>query len=103
MIRIMLGPIRAGITPADRQGFRPVDLRGSQFDAQFGIRDIFLCRPRYRELEPAAVFGILTWDYTGTDPNHREMDIELTKWGDSTIKNAQFVLQPYVANRDKSI
>jgi hypothetical protein len=50
-------------------------------------------------LEPAAVFSVFTWDYAGTDPNHREMDIELTKWGDPTIKNAQYVVQPfYVAD-----
>jgi hypothetical protein len=46
-------------------------------------------------LEPAAVFSVFTWDPSGTDPSHREMDIELTQWGDPTSKNAQFVVQPY--------
>jgi len=47
------------------------------------------------QLEPAAVFSVFTWDPSGADPSHREMDIELTQWGDPTSKNAQFVVQPY--------
>ncbi len=46
-------------------------------------------------LEPAAVFGIFTWDELGTDQNHREMDIEISRWGDPADKNAQYVIQPY--------
>lgn len=53
-------------------------------------------------LEPGAVFSIFTWDYAGTDQNHREMDIELTKWGDPTIKNARYVLQPYYVAENTS-
>lgn len=29
------------------------------------------------------------------DENHREMDIEISRWGDLSYKNAQFVIQPY--------
>jgi hypothetical protein len=47
------------------------------------------------QLEPAAVFSVFTWDSSGADPSHREMDIELTQWGDPSSKNAQFVVQPY--------
>lgn len=46
-------------------------------------------------LEPAAVFSMFTWDYAGADPNHREMDIEISWWGDPTGKNAQYVVQPF--------
>jgi len=46
-------------------------------------------------LEAAAVFSIFTWDYAGTDPNHREMDIEVSHWGDPSMMNAQYVLQPF--------
>ncbi len=53
-------------------------------------------------LEPAAVFSIFTWDYAGTDQNHREMDIELSQWGDPTIKNAQYVLQPFYVAENTS-
>ena len=34
------------------------------------------------QLEPAGVFGMFTWDYAGDDQNHREMSIEITRWGD---------------------
>jgi len=46
-------------------------------------------------MDPAAVFGMFTWDYSGTDQNYREMDIEVSKFGDPIIKNAQYVVQPY--------
>ena len=47
------------------------------------------------QLEPPAVLSIITWDPSGSDPSHREMGIELTRWGDPASKNAQFVVQPY--------
>jgi hypothetical protein len=46
-------------------------------------------------LEPAAVLTLFTWDDLGADQNHREMDIEISRWGDPGIMNAQFVMQPY--------
>jgi len=46
-------------------------------------------------LEPMVVFSMFTWDYAGTDRNHREMDIEVSRWGDPTSKNAQYVVQPF--------
>lgn len=46
-------------------------------------------------LDPAAVLSMFTWDYAGEDPRHREMDIEVTHWGDPSGKNAQYVLQPF--------
>ena len=46
-------------------------------------------------LEPAAVFGMFTWDYAGADHNNREVDIEISRWGDPASKNAQYVVQPY--------
>jgi hypothetical protein len=55
----------------------------------FVVRDI-------TELDAAAVFTMFTWDYAGADPNHREMSIEITRWGDSTTsKDAQYVVQPF--------
>jgi hypothetical protein len=44
------------------------------------------------QLEPAAVFSMVTWDDLGPP---REMDIEVSQWGEPTSKNAQFVVQPY--------
>jgi hypothetical protein len=46
-------------------------------------------------LDPAAVFGMFTWDYAGEDPNHREMSMEMTRWGDPDSKNAQYVVEPF--------
>jgi hypothetical protein len=52
---------------------------------RFVVRDV-------SHLEPAAVFTISTWDDTG--PPH-EMDIEFSRWGEQSSKNAQYVIQPY--------
>jgi len=43
-------------------------------------------------LEPAAVFSLFTWDEAGPP---REMNIEISRWGETVGKNAQFVIQPY--------
>jgi hypothetical protein len=53
-------------------------------------------------LEPAAVFGIFTWDYAGARQNNSEMDIEITRWGDRTVKNAQYVVQPFYVAENSS-
>jgi hypothetical protein len=58
---------------------------GSYF---FVVRDV-------AHLEPAAVLSIFTWDDEDAGQNHREMNVELAKWGDPTNKNAQYVVQPY--------
>ena len=55
---------------------------------RFVVRDI-------GHLEPAAVLGIFTWDGAAVDENHREMNIEISRWGDPGSKNAQYVVQPY--------
>lgn len=47
------------------------------------------------QLEPAAVLGLFTWDNSAADFNHREMDVEISRWGDPAGKNAQYVVQPY--------
>jgi hypothetical protein len=46
-------------------------------------------------LDPAAALGLITWDEDALDQNHRELDVEISQWGDPTRPNAQFVLQPY--------
>jgi hypothetical protein len=55
---------------------------------RFVVRDV-------SHLEPAAVLSIFTWDDADAGQNHREMNIELAKWGDPASKNAQYVVQPY--------
>jgi hypothetical protein len=39
--------------------------------------------------------GMITWDDEGSAENHRELDIEISQWGNPSIPNAQYVLQPY--------
>ena len=46
-------------------------------------------------LDPSAALGMLTWDEEGIDQSHRELDIEISQWGDRSIPNAQYVVQPY--------
>lgn len=49
-------------------------------------------------LDPNVVLGLFTWN---DDPafDHREIDIEFSRWGDaSDSTNAQYVVQPYTAN-----
>jgi hypothetical protein len=55
---------------------------------------IFVVRDTWR-LEPAAVLSLFTWDDKAAEQNHRELDIEITRWGDPSSKNAQYVVQPY--------
>jgi hypothetical protein len=61
----------------------------------FVVRDI-------SQMDPASVFSMFTWDYAGSDPNHREMDIEISTWGDPTSKNAQYVVQPFYVPENAS-
>ncbi len=45
-------------------------------------------------LEPPVVFGMFTWDHSTDRENHREFDINISRWGDPNNKNAEFVVQP---------
>jgi hypothetical protein len=54
---------------------------------RFAVRDV-------SHLEPALVLSMFTWDASNQD-HHREMDIEISHWGDPLSKNAQYVVQPY--------
>jgi hypothetical protein len=47
------------------------------------------------QLEPGNVMGLFTWDPLEAGQNHREIDVELSQWGDPAAKNAQFTIQPY--------
>jgi len=55
---------------------------------RFVVRDV-------SHLEPAAVLSMFTWDEADAGQSHREMDIEVARWGDAASKNAQYVVQPY--------
>src|SRR5262249_30027008 len=46
-------------------------------------------------LEPEIVLSMFTYDYAGGNQNFREMGVEISRWGDPSIKNAQYVVQPF--------
>jgi hypothetical protein len=52
---------------------------------RFVVGDVF-------HLEPAGVFSIFTWDSAGPS---REMDLEISRWGEPSNRNAQYAIQPY--------
>jgi hypothetical protein len=53
-------------------------------------------------LEPAVVFSIFTWDYSTHQESDGEFDINMTRWGDPTAHNAEFVVQPPVVPANSS-
>jgi len=109
-------------TPSDRGGFNDYDSRNAWTDAEqclhlrltqreghwtsaevqltralgYGTY-VFVVRDT-SHLDPAAALGLLTWDDLGAEQNHRELDIEISRWGDPASHNTQYVVQPhYVA------
>jgi hypothetical protein len=47
-------------------------------------------------LEPAAVLSINTFDDWGGDQHYRELDVEISRWGDrGNPNNAQYGIQPF--------
>ncbi len=47
-------------------------------------------------LEPAVVLSMNTFDDWGGDQHYRELDVEISRWGDASSKNnAQFGIQPF--------
>ena len=47
------------------------------------------------EMDKVAVLGLFTWDTAAPQYNYREVDIELSRWGEEAGLNAQFVVQPW--------
>jgi hypothetical protein len=48
-----------------------------------------------RGLDRNAVLGFFTWDDRVPDYNYREMDVEISRWGDDRLPNARFLVQPW--------
>ena len=46
--------------------------------------------------------GLFTWDYLEAGQNHREIDIEVSQWGDPASKNMQFAIQPTMSLQTSS-
>ena len=53
------------------------------------------------QLEPSATLSMLTWDDEAVQQNHRELDIEISRWGNAASLNAQYVVQPYYVRRQR--
>lgn len=53
----------------------------------------FKLASRVDYLDPSAVAGFFTW-YPGGFSNHRELDIEFSRWGRIQELNGQYVVQP---------
>jgi len=47
------------------------------------------------QMDPATVLSIFTWDEQGAKLNRREMNLDISRWGDPDNKNLQYVVQPY--------
>jgi hypothetical protein len=45
-------------------------------------------------LDPRIILGLFTWSDSPAY-SHREIDVEISRWGDAGNENAQFVIQPY--------
>ena len=47
------------------------------------------------QLDPNVILGLFTWDDNAPEYNYREIDIELSRWGETENDNAQYVVQPW--------
>jgi hypothetical protein len=61
----------------------------------FSVRDT-------AHLQPAAALAMFTYDDLATE-HHREMDIEMSRWGDPKSRNGDYVVQPYMFPENKVI
>lgn len=95
---------KAGNVTVDSNGFLHLTIAGSP--PNWTCSEAFLTRSLgygtyvfdvqdTSRFEPAAVLSLFTWTDADPDQNHREMDINLTRWGDPARKGAEFVVQPY--------
>ena len=55
----------------------------------------FTLASRVDQLDKNVVLGLFTWDDAAPEYAYREIDIELSRWGDVAAANAQFVVQPW--------
>jgi hypothetical protein len=88
----------------DQKGY--LHLRMAIRNGQWSCADVRLTRSlgygTYRfvvqdtsQLGPSAVLGMFIWDEGRADETRAELDIELSRWGNTNSKNAQYVVQPY--------
>ncbi len=56
---------------------------------------VFQVDSRIGDLDENVVLGLFTYDSDEGDENHREIDIEFSRWGDAVNPNAEYVVQPW--------
>ncbi len=54
----------------------------------------FFVASRIDKLDKNVVTGLVTWD-DSPQYNHREIDLEFSRWGNKNNSNSQYVIQPY--------
>jgi len=59
----------------------------------------FYVDTRVDNMDPRVILGLFTWSDEG-DYSHREIDVEISRWGKKDNKNGQFVVQPYTRPRN---
>jgi hypothetical protein len=55
----------------------------------------FTLASRVDLLDKNIVVGLFTWDDDAPAYNYREIDIEISRWGEDAADNAQYVVQPW--------
>ena len=62
----------------------------------YGLYTFYLDTPA-DHLDPNAILGLFTWDTNAPEENYREIDIEISQWGqeDEDYANSQYVVQPW--------
>lgn len=55
----------------------------------------FTLASRVDLLDRNVVLGMFTWDGSAPLYHYREIDVEMSRWGETTALNAQFVVQPW--------
>ena len=65
-------------------------------DASLGYGTyLFRLSGRVDQLDPNVVLGLFTWDDAAPEHHYREIDVELSRWSDPGLDNAQYVVQPW--------
>lgn len=85
------GQLHLRITEREGRWFCAEVISSSSFG--YGTYRFYL-NTRAESVDPQGVLGMFTWN---DDPAyaHREIDVEISRWGRANNQNAQFVVQPY--------
>lgn len=87
-----LGRLHLKITPRNDSWYCPeVQLMKSLGYGKYS----FTVEPLPQELDKDVVIGLFVYDHADSIHHHNEVDVEISKWGKSDNKNAQFVMQPF--------